>query len=502
MSVLLVATFGLGLSTVTPKTTQKPNFEIVVPWERTHERTKIIASMFGNNTALNAKYNFTYTHVGGSPSDRADLTKRFLAGDYPNMIICTQDWYTEFYSYGSDIWHDFSTEIAAWSGDRAGWRTDIPTGWWSILDKDKGDGTGDNIFALPVWSQSVLPYINLNDFADAGLTAADVDTIDDLFVAAEKLEDAGHVPFAMVGKLQSDLVYMNYMMGSTNNYINSSENPATVFSWDDEDLYGLNGSLSVEGFAAYMKLKGEGYVQETVDTDGGGEVNNIFGDGLASIAFCGPWGTSIFMDRGLGADEFKAIPMFKTSDGQRSTITGGGMSMVPTPGFTTEEINDAATLAQWLLEEENQMKTVSNWLDVSWRFPVRTSVTDNEWFTASGHPERANFKVHTESLSYAYPWGRQHPDWLTAHSSVLMPGYLDALLKVERGKGYTDAWYMEQAQCALDKMAAQIQANYLGGPYVTVTCGGEGGATPGFEIIHVLLMIGLLGAIQVFRKRK
>lgn len=496
MSVLLVATFGFSVSTVAPTTNQLPNFEIVVPWEQTHDRTKIIASMFGNHTTLNARYNFTYTHVGGSPSDRADLTKRFMVGDYPNVIICTQDWYTEFERLGSKIWHDFSTEIGAWSGDRAGWQADIPDGWWSIIDQDKGDGSGDGIFALPIWSQSILPYINLNDFEDAGLTEADVETIDGLFTAVEALKDAGKVPFAMVGKLQSDLVYMNYMLGSTNNYINSSDDPATVFSWGSDDQYGLNGSLSVEGFAAYMKLKGEGYVQSTVDSDGGGEVNDIFKAGDASIAFCGPWGTSIFMgEGGLEATDFKAIPMFKSSDGKRSTITGGGMTLVPTVDFTTAEVADAVELAQWLLEEENQMKTVS------FRFPVRTSVTENEWFTEAGHPERANYAVHTESLTYAYPWGRQHPDWITAHTSVLMPGYLDALLKVEAGKGYTDAWYTEQAQCSLDKMAAQVQANYLGGPAVDVTCGEEA-AAPGFELIQVLLMIGTLGAIQALRKRK
>ncbi|MCK4826162.1 hypothetical protein KA005_61020, partial [bacterium] len=38
----------------------------------------------------------------------------------------------------------------------------------------------------------------------------------------------GKTPYAMVGMLQSDIAYMNYMFGSTDNFINSSVDPATV----------------------------------------------------------------------------------------------------------------------------------------------------------------------------------------------------------------------------------------------------------------------------------
>ena len=267
--LILVASFGFAQTAAKVEAPAATEFEVVMPWGTDHERGKIIRSMIENHSTIGTKYNFTYTAVGGGPSDRDALVARFLAGDYPNLIITTQDWYTEFAEYS--IWYDFADDIAAWSGDRAGWQDDIPAGWWSILDKENGDGSGDGIYALPFFGQSILPYINLNDFSDAGLTEADIDTLEGFLTSAEALADAGKTPYAMVGMLQSDIAYMNYMFASTDNFITDSKDPASVFSWGTDDMYGTNGTLSVEGFAAYLKLKGEGWVPETVDTDGGGE---------------------------------------------------------------------------------------------------------------------------------------------------------------------------------------------------------------------------------------
>ncbi|MHA2096043.1 MAG: hypothetical protein ACW98F_15590, partial [Candidatus Hodarchaeales archaeon] len=177
----------------------------------------------------------------------------------------------------------------------------------------------------------------------------------------------------------------------------------------------------------------------------------------------------------------------------------GGISMVPTVTANASEIADAAELAQWLLDDENQMKTVDNWLGSSWRIPVRQSLKTDPWFTEAGHPERANFVTHIESQVYAFPWGKQHPEWLTVHESVLMPGYRDALLAVEYGKGYSDAWYTEQAQFALDKMAADIQCYYLGGPCVEIE--EPGTSAPGFELlVGTLAILGV--ALFATRKRR
>ncbi|MFV2016386.1 MAG: ABC transporter substrate-binding protein, partial [Candidatus Heimdallarchaeota archaeon] len=297
IAVLILASMGFATST-TAKETQT-SFEIVMPWGLDHERGKIISSMIGNHSTLGSKYTFTFTQVGGGPSDRDALVARFIAGDYPDLIILTQDWYTEWAEF--DIWYDFSTDISAWAGDRAGWREDIPAGWWSILDKANGDGTGKDIFALPFFGQSVLPYVNLDDLAVAGVTVADLDTLEGFMTAAGKLKAAGKTPFAQVGLLQSDIAYMNYMFASTDNFIDSATDPATVIPWDTDKKYGVNGSLSVEGLSAYLKLKGEGLVPSTVDTDGGGEVNSIFGAGEASMVLVGPWGTGIFTGAGLAA---------------------------------------------------------------------------------------------------------------------------------------------------------------------------------------------------------
>jgi maltose-binding protein MalE len=524
LGVFISASLSFSIANAAPESEEQlPDFEIVVPWGLDQPRGQIIKSMI-DNSSIAGKYNYIYTAVGGSPSDRDGLVSRFLAGDYPNLLLVTQDWYTEFAGYG--IWYDFSANISSWSGNRAGWRTDIPAGWWSILDKANGDGTGTNIFALPFFGQTILPYVNLDNLTTAGLTEADFnDTLAKFMSSSKTLKDNGITAFAEIGQQISDLAYMNYMMGSTNNYINASANPATVFSWDTNDDYGVNGTLSVEGLAAWLKMKGEGYAQSTVDTTGGGDANSIFGLGQAASVFCGPWGTSIFMDAGLSATSFKAIAMPKTSDGVRSTVTGGGISMVPKAPLQSSTLqSDASLLAQWLLEDENQMKTVDNWLNTSWRIPVRESLKNNAWFTAAGHPERANFIIHIESQSYAFPWGRQHPKWLDIHEAVMMPGYRNAMLKVQYGKGYTDAEYKSMAQSALNKMAADIQCFYLGGPCVTITSppsvvtytsGGstiistiqqtttKSGSTPGFELfVAIPIILGMAGMHLLRRRRK
>ncbi|OLS20026.1 MAG: hypothetical protein HeimC3_42370 [Candidatus Heimdallarchaeota archaeon LC_3] len=497
LGAIMFASMGLSSSVVGAPT--QSTFEVVMPWGLDHPRGQIIQSMIENHSTIGSKYTFTYTQVGGGPSDRASLVGRFLAGDYPNLIIVTQDWYTEWAQFG--IWHDFSTEINAWSGDQAGWRTDIPAGWWSILDQDKGDGTGTGISALPFYGQSILPYVNLNDLETANVELSDLDTLVGFMEAADKLDDAELTPFAQVGLLQSDIAYMNYMFASTDNFVNSSTDPATVFSWDTANKYGVNGSLSVEGFAAYLKLKGEGWVPETVDTDGGGEVNGIFGAGAASMVLVGPWGTGIFTDAGLGATDFTAIPMPKTSDGVRSTITGGGISFVPTGVQSAALEADAVALAEWLLDDENQMKTVENWLDESWRIPVRQSLKTNAWFTDSAHLERSNFVTHIESQVYAFAWGRQHPQWISTHEDIMMPGYRNALLDVEWNKGYSDDWYTDKAQAALDQMAADIQCFKLGGPCVDVEAPSTGGA-PGFELAVTSFTIVLFGVMVLLRRKK
>jgi ABC-type glycerol-3-phosphate transport system substrate-binding protein len=232
---LFSITFFVSNNQVSESTIQAVDFEIVVPWGLNHERGQIIQSMIENHSTLGTKYNFIYTQVGGGPADRDALTARLLAGDYPNLLLLTQDWYTEYSQFG--IWYDFSNNITAWSGSRAGWREDIPDGWWSVLDKENGNGTGTGIFALPFFGQTVLPYINLNDFSDVGLLPSDVDTIDGFLDAAKLLSENGKTGFAQVGRLQSDIAYMNYMLGSSDNYINSSMDPATVYGWDAENKY-------------------------------------------------------------------------------------------------------------------------------------------------------------------------------------------------------------------------------------------------------------------------
>jgi maltose-binding protein MalE len=446
----------LAVTNVTVATPQLTDFEIVMPWGTDHERGKIIMSMVGNSS-IGSDYNFVYTAVGGGPADRDALTARFLAGDYPNMLIVTQDWYTEFSEFG--VWHDFAPEIGAWTGGRSTWQSDIPIGWWSILDKVSGNGDGSGIYALPMFGQSVLPYLNLDHFEAAGMNATELApdwTMVEFMSAAQNLSDAGYTPFAMVGKLQSDIAYMNYMMASTDDFIDSNTDPANVYAYGAGGAYGVNGTLSVNGFANYMKLKGEGLVQSTVDTDGGGEVNAIFTAGNASMVFCGPWGTGIFEG---GSQNFTAATMPRNENGERSTITGGGISLVPKYGDNLNLTTRAAAvnLAQDLLEDDAQMKTVTNYLNVAWRIPVRTSVTADPWFTEFDN--RTNFLYHVESQSYAFPWGKQHPKWIEIHESVMMPGYRDALLDVEYN--VTGQAYTAMAQAALDDMAYEIQVFYL-----------------------------------------
>ena len=230
LGALLFASLSAS-STVAKPTAD--TFEVVIPWGLDHPRGKIIKSMIDNSSIAGA-YDFEYTVVGGGPSDRVQLFSRFASKNYPDLLLVTQDWYTEFADFG--IFHNFADEVADWADDRAGWVDDIPDGWWSILDLEKGDGTGDKVFALPFFGQSILPYINTDNFTAAGLTAADVDTLDGWLDACETLDGAGITPFAMVGKSQSDLAYMNYMFGSTDNFIDSRSDPASVFPWDDDGM--------------------------------------------------------------------------------------------------------------------------------------------------------------------------------------------------------------------------------------------------------------------------
>ena len=459
LSVAMLLSFFTVLTTTTAKT-QVEDFEIVIPWAETSPRGKIIASMV-DNSSIAGRYNFVYSEVGGNPAARDSLTTRFRAGDYPNMMIVTQDWYTEFSQFG--IFYDFSADIAAWSGERAGWRADIPAGWWKIFDRLNGDGTGPNIQALPFFAQSTLPYFNVDHFTDVGLNAtelADDMTMVEFMDAAETLDAGGYTPMALVGAESSDLVYMNYMMGSTDNYISSRADPARILSWGPNQEYGTNGSVNVQGLADYLKFKGEGWTKNTVDNDGGNDANAMFGLNQTSMIFVGPWGTEIFENAGL--TNFVAANMPRNADGERSTITGGGMSMVPIKGANTNStmLNDAVALSQDLLDHENQMKTVSNWLGTAWRIPVRLSVTEDPWFAA--FPNRTNYLRHVVSDSYAYPWGKQHPDWVDIHGSVLTPGYKAALTAVTWNQSYTDAEYTTMAQAALDTMAYEAQTFYLG----------------------------------------
>ncbi len=479
----LAAALILAAFTVIPQTPAAPaapaalpNFEIVLPWGTDSPRGKIIRSMIQNETNIGTgRYNYTFTQVGGGPSDRDALRARFLAGNYPNLILCTQDWYTEFAEYG--IWENFAPNIAAWTSvERSTWVADIPDGWWSILDLDNGDGTGDDIYALPFFGQSILPYINKDHFNAATLDWNDtLDTVAEFMSSSATLNATGFTPFALVGTGISDIAYMNYMLGSVDNYINSRSNPATVYPWDSQERYGVNGTMSVEGLTAYLKMKGEGWTVSTVDATDGGGANTLFATNKTSMVFCGPWGTEIFERDSKAAGinlNFTAVPMPASLDGLRSTITGGGISFVPKlqPNATMKA--DAMLLAEWLLEDVNQMKTVENWLGSSWRLPVRSSVQNDPWFDV--FPNRTNYKIHIDSQVYAYPWGRQHPTWMSIHESVMIPGYLAALQNITWNSDLTDAQYEAQAQAALDAMALEIELNYL--PNIPTT-------TPGTTII-------------------
>jgi hypothetical protein len=83
----------------------------------------------------------------------------------------------------------------------------------------------------------------------------------------------------------------------------------------------------------------------------------------------------------------------------------------------------------------------------------------------------------------------------------MMRGYKAAMQDIEYGKGYSDDFYTEKAQTALDAMAIDIQCFALGGPCVTPE---EPAATPGFEITGVAFTIvaaAMLVIIQRKRKR-
>ena len=472
------------------------DFEIVLQWDLTHPRGQIIRSMITNHSTLGNKYNYIYTEVNGSPAARNQLKARFLAGDYPNLIICTQDWYTEFAQYG--IWENFAPVIQNWA---QGEIDDIPKGWWNILDFENGNGSGSNIFALPFYGQTVLPYVNTDHFKVAGLNHThpeeDLENLTEWLAACDTLNTTGYIPFAMVGDGSSDTTYMNYMLGSTDNYISSRYAvpvPATVYPFDTPSPSnvvgggGVNGTLSVEGFAAYLKMKGEGWVQKDVDITSGPVANTFFGNGSASMVFCGPWGPNIFESEAQGAGynlNYTVVNMPNCSDGVRSTIIGGGITMVPKTITNATMKADAMTLAEWLLDDENQMKTVENWLNHTWRIPVRKSLKNNPWFSA--YPNRTNFITHIESQNYAYAWGKQHPSWMSIHENVMMPGYYNALFAVTWNGTYTDQDYTDFAQNALDAMALDIETNYL--PYTagsTISINGDAGFSgfPGFGTIE------------------
>ncbi len=101
----------------------------------------------------------------------------------------------------------------------------------------------------------------------------------------------------------------------------------------------------------------------------------------------------------------------------------------------------------------------------AWRIPVRTSLKDKPWISAFDN--RSNFATHIESQSYAFPWGKQHPEWLTVHSDVMIPGYLTGLNNVTWNQEYSDQVYMQMAQNTLDEIAWTIQTYYLGGILTT-----------------------------------
>ena len=508
LNLLVVSLMFLALFSVLPQVKSEPEavaadeFEIVMPWGTDHVRGKIIMSMIGNHTTLGTKYTYKYTAVGGGPADRDALTARFLAGDYPELIITTQDWYSEFSTYG--IWENFAPIIQSWDPSNV---TDIPKGWWSILDFENGDGTGNYIYALPFFGQSILPYINKDHFNNVSINwNTSLDTVQDMLTAAAALKADGWTPFAMVGDGSSDTTYMNYMMGDVDNYISARAGtdvggvtiPATVKGY-------LNGTLNVEGLAAWLKLKGEGWTQPEVDTSGGGYANSLFGNGSASIVFCGPWGTSIFEDTAATAGvnlNFTAVPMFKCSDGSQSTITGGGITWVPKTLTNATMKADAMTLAEWLLDDENQMKTVDNWLNQAWRIPVKKSLASDPWFTA--FPNRTNFVRHIESQEYAYPWGKQHSKWISIHESVLMPAYKDVTHKIKWNAtgitgGYNDTYYTQVAQEALDKMAQEIEVNYIGIdiPKTIIQTTISVTVEPGTTVVETVLQTSVIETVSI-----
>jgi parallel beta-helix repeat protein len=445
------------------RTSQIEDFEVIIPSDLSHPRGQIIQSMIENHSTLGTKYNYVYTTVGGSPGDRDALVARLSAGDYPNLLLITLDWYTEF-AY-LNIWEKFSPLIQSWSGAKANWINDIPDGWWNVLDLDQGDGDGDLIFALPFFGQNVLPYVNVDHFKAAGLNHThpgdDLETIDEWLSACDTLANNGFTPFSMVGTEISDIAYMNYMFGSTDNFINSRYYPSTVYPWDSSDLYGVNGSLSVEGLSTYLKMKGEGWVPAEVDSTGGVDSLNIFAEGNASMVLVGPWAERYFepVAEAINLDlNYTAVDMPSSSDGIRSTIIGGGISMVPKYQDNALK-QDAMDLAEWLLEDENQMKTVRNWLNHSWRIPVRESLKNDPWFTTL--PNRTNFIKHIETQSYSYPWGKQQVEWMNIHDNLMIPSYKLALNSITWNGSYTDADYTQIAQTALDLMALEIETNYL-----------------------------------------
>lgn len=503
MSLLVASMMFLALLSVLPQVKAVPEavaadeFEIVMPWGTDHVRGQIIRSMIGNHSTLGTKYNYVYTAVGGGPADRDALTARFLAGDYPELIITTQDWYSEFATYG--IFENFANVIAGWTPAEV---ADIPKGWWSILDFDQGDGSGGFIYALPFFGQSILPYVNTDDFKAAGLNDThpeeDLETVAEFLSACAALDAAGKTPFAMVGDGSSDTTYMNYMLGDVDNYISKRSGtvtvPATVKGY-------LNSTLNMEGLAAWLKLKGEGWVQSAVDTSGGGYANSLFGNGSASIVFCGPWGTSIFEETSAKAGvklNFTAVPQFNCSDGSRSTITGGGITWVPKTLTNATMKADAMTLAEWLLDDVNQMKTVDNWLKQSWRIPVKKSLASNAWF--SQFPNRTNFVTHIESQEYAYPWGKQHSKWISIHESVLMPGYKAATHSITWNSTlYNDTYYEKVATDALDKMAQEIEVNYIGVdiPHTIVQTTVSVSVEPGTTVVETVIQTSIIETVSI-----
>ena len=335
------------------------------------------------NAEFEGRYSIVVEHFGGQDENDLQYWERLaLADDLPDIFIAQATQLQTLAETGKLF------DLAPALADDPEWRdTFYPDVFDALTDVD------GQIWGIPEQRDVVGIYWNTDLFEQAGIDSFP-ETWDELLTAAQQLQDAGTIPFAMDGDWVTQLIWANLI---------GTQEGGQEFLTSGIREGGFAGNQMVVSATEYLRdLHVSGFVNEDAFTGDYQNAANPFLQEQAAIIANGPWMVSADIQSDAATPDLYSRIAYAPSPGWSSGDQGiivlaanagiASGSTDPAEQEAVVEFMKFATSPE--VQLERTLKTGAYW-------PVQLDLTEEQ--RAQVEPVTLELLEAADSVTYSYP---------------------------------------------------------------------------------------------------